>query len=406
MVRFASLRRLALSISIALGLLAALITLLLTWDIGRRLAGPRVGLFAGLLLAASPMFAKHAWFARTDMLLTALVTAQFWAATRVRPFAFWTAAALAMLTKGPIGILIPALSLSIYWQSEGTLRQRWRELRWMPGLPLALVPFAAWFAAAIWRGGQPVFDQLVLSETIDRFRAHSSKSKENRHVLYYIPHFLARMAPVSLLSLLGLTRLGVRRRSRRVESGADAPHSEAVVAMAGWWLVATLTLLSLIPSKRADRLFPLLPAACLLAAWVIDTFAVRGTATMLRVIAVLFFAVAAVASVLTMDPLVIVCSLVVAAASIGLIAAVAKKNHELIAGALTVAMLALIAVYQYRVPPSGDTRALPIEPRGQRSMVLPLDALQHPFDEASLLERWRDDRDQHDDGLKPVLHWV
>src|SRR5436309_1318855 len=139
-------------------LLAALITLLLTWDIGRRLAGPRVGLFAGLLLAASPMFAKHAWFARTDMLLTALVVAQFWAAIRVRPVAFWTAAALAMLTKGPIGILIPALSLSIWWRSEGTLRERWRELRWMPGLPLALVPFAAWFAAAIWRGGQPVFD--------------------------------------------------------------------------------------------------------------------------------------------------------------------------------------------------------------------------------------------------------
>ena len=86
------------------------------------------------------------------MLLTACVTAQFWAAARVRPLAYWTAAALAMLTKGPIGILIPALSLSIYWQSEGTLRQRWRELRWMPGLPLALVPFAAWFAAAIWRG--------------------------------------------------------------------------------------------------------------------------------------------------------------------------------------------------------------------------------------------------------------
>ena len=134
--------------------------------------------------------------------------------------------------------------------------------------------------------------------------------------------------------------------------------------MAGWWLIATLALLSLIPSKRADRLFPLLPAACLLAAWVIDTFAVRGTKTMLQVIAVLFFGVAVAASVLTMDPLVIACSVVVAAAAVTLLV---SKNHELIAGALTVAMLALIAVYQYRVPPSGDTRALPIESRIHRT---------------------------------------
>jgi 4-amino-4-deoxy-L-arabinose transferase-like glycosyltransferase len=319
-------------------LLAALITLLLTWDIGRRLGGPRLGLFAGLLLATSPMFAKHAFFARTDMLLTACVTAQFWAAARVKPLAFWTAAALAMLTKGPIGVLIPALSLSIWWWREGTLRERWRELRVMPGLPLALVPFAAWFAVALGTGGEPVYKQLVLIETVDRFR----KSKESRHILYYIPHFLARMAPVSMLASLALTKIR---------------------AMAGWWLITTLAIFSLIPSKRADRLFPLLPAACLLAAWVIDTFAVRGTATMLRVIGVLFFSVAVAASVLTLDPLVIACAFVVATAAVTLLA---SKNPDWIVGAIIMAMLALIAVYQYRVPPSGDTRALPIETRDQR----------------------------------------
>jgi 4-amino-4-deoxy-L-arabinose transferase-like glycosyltransferase len=328
-------------------LLAALAALLLTWDLGRRLAGARVAMFAGLLLATSPMFTKQLWFARTDMLLTMLIVAQFHAAIRMRPAAFWTAAALAMLTKGPIGILIPAASLSLCWWSEGTLAERWRALRWMRGLPLALVPFAIWFGAALGIGGAPVFDQLVRAETVDRFLAHSSKAKENRHLLYYIPHFLGRMAPASLLALVALARL--RRRGR----------SEAVIATAGWWLLATLTLFSLIPSKRADRLFPLLPAACLLAARAIDALDARGTKSVLRVIAVLLLATSIAAPLLVgADALVILCATLAGAAAMALFAAVARTDRRLIIASLTVAMLALTTIYQYRVPVSGDTRTL------------------------------------------------
>ena len=261
-------------------ILAAIATLWLTYSIARTLAGERAAFVAGLLLVASPMFSKHMYFARTDMLLTMLIVAQMFAAVRTKPLLFWTAAALALLTKGPVGVLIPMLACSAWWWRERTFRERWNAMRWQIGLPLSIAAFCAWFGAAIATGGRQVFDQLVISETLDRFRSHSSKSKENRHILYYIPHFLARMAPVSLFA----TYEAWRRKS----------------GIAMWWLTSGFVFLSLIPSKRADRLFPLLPAACILAAYVIDR----------------------------------------------------RRNPRLIALVLTVAMLIGIGLYQYGVIPS------------------------------------------------------
>jgi len=190
------------------------------------------------------------------MLLTALVIAQMWAAQRTRPAVFWTAAALALLTKGPVGVLIPAMACSAWWWSEHTLAERWNAMRWKIGVPLSIGAFGAWFGAALATGGRPVFDQLVIAETLDRFRAHSSKSKENRHILYYIPHFFARMAPVSLLAVAGM-KSGVK---------PSLPGRHFRPSLAFWWLTTGFVFLSLIPSKRVDRLFPLLPAACILAA--------------------------------------------------------------------------------------------------------------------------------------------
>jgi 4-amino-4-deoxy-L-arabinose transferase-like glycosyltransferase len=311
-------------------LAAGLAALILTWSIARTLAGERAALVAGLLFTASTMFSKHVYFARTDMLLTALVVLQAYAALQTRPLLYWTAAALALLTKGPIGLLIPALSCSVYWWARGEFRERWKQMRWAIGLPASLAVFAAWFAAAIASGGAAVFDQLVFAETLDRFSAHSSKSKENRHILYYIPHFLARMAPASLFSALALPR--VRR-------------SAHPLAFAGYWLMVTFVFVSLIPSKRADRLFPLFPAACILAGWVIDRFdsdeRVRGTAAVLA-FATIVFCAAGIA--LPPGP-----AIAVFAAGIALAFATRRRDPLFIAGCLTIAMLLIIAAYQFGV---------------------------------------------------------
>jgi len=319
-------------------LIAGLLTLFLTWSMARSLAGERAALIAGLLLTASTMFSKQVYFARTDMLLTALIVLQMYAALRLRPELYWFGAALALLTKGPIGLLIPALACSAWWWSGGEFRERWRSMRWTIGLPVSLALFAAWFGAAVAVGGQPVFDQLVFAETLDRFAAHSSKSKENRHILYYIPHFLVRMAPASLFAVIALPALW---RQRKAPTPAVAPH------FAAWWLVTTFVFLSLIPSKRADRLFPLFPAACILAGWVIDRFAteqrVRGTTTVLGVAAIVFCAGSFFFPTIPAIAL-FTCGAVLALAT-------RRRDPMVITAAMTAAMLIVIGLYQYLGPP-------------------------------------------------------
>jgi 4-amino-4-deoxy-L-arabinose transferase len=245
-------------------LLAGLLALLCVWNLATRLVGAGAAFGASLLLATAGMFSKHVYFARTDMLLTLLIVAQIWGAVRGRPIVLWFAAALAMMTKGPIGIVLPAIALSGWWWHRGELRPRWREMRPAIGLPLALLPFAIWFAAAVLTEGRAVWDQMVVAETVDRFVA-GSKSKEHRHVLYYVPHLVARMLPASLLALAAL------RHRRKPE-----------LALPLFWVAGMLVFLSLIPSKRADRLFPILPAMCMLAGYTLRER--RGVAIALSVV--------------------------------------------------------------------------------------------------------------------------
>ncbi|HVG24917.1 MAG TPA: glycosyltransferase family 39 protein [Thermoanaerobaculia bacterium] len=263
-------------------LVAGLLLLFLTWRITRRLASERAAVIAALLLVTTTMYVKLVYFARTDMLLAMFIALQIDAALRERPLTYSSAAALAMLTKGPIGILLPLLALSGWWVWRGEFRERWRTMRVAIGLPLSMIPFACWFGAAVYVEGRALWDQLVYAETLDRFSAASSKAKEHRHLLYYIPHFLVRFAPASLFATVALFRVEWRKR-------------EEPVLLAVFWVVVMLALFSIVPSKRADRLFPLLPGVCALAGWAIAT-PVRGTRAAMNIIAALLLAAGAYAA--------------------------------------------------------------------------------------------------------------
>lgn len=330
-------------------LLAGLGTLLLTWSMTQSLAGRRAALVAGVLLVCSTMVSKQMYFARTDMLLTFFVAAQIWAALESRALLCWTAAALAVLTKGPVGLLIPVATLTTWWWWEGSLRERARAIHLLPGIAASLVPFAAWFAAALYVDFPAVWEEMVVRETIDRFGS-GSKTMEHRHVAYYIPQFLARMAPASLLAVAALASMRWRR-------GESAPPN-----LPAWWLIAPFVLLSIIPSKRFDRLFPLFPAVCILAGWAVDRWLARertrGVGPTLGAIALVAIAGgAALASGLFAHPLRLDASsipaataagLLLAAAGIALLIAVMRRNSPGVIGAIAATMLIVIGFYQHR----------------------------------------------------------
>jgi hypothetical protein len=73
---------------------------------------------------------------------------------------------------------------------------------------------------------------------------------------FYLPHLLHRFAPWSLL-LIGLAVVAVRR-----SKGALSPETFWLVA----WSLGGLFVMSFVPSKRIDRIFPIVPPLCLLLA--------------------------------------------------------------------------------------------------------------------------------------------
>jgi 4-amino-4-deoxy-L-arabinose transferase-like glycosyltransferase len=101
--------------------LAALLTLLLCYELGRRMFTPITALLAGLMVASTPMLCAAARFANPDSLLngcTVLTLFLFW---RGLPKPGWFSFAaggvstgLGMLAKGPVGLMLPLTVIGLF----------------------------------------------------------------------------------------------------------------------------------------------------------------------------------------------------------------------------------------------------------------------------------------------------
>lgn len=123
--------------------LAALLTVFLTYELARFMFKPYTGLLAGFITATSIMLIAAARFANQDAILnfsTVLLFLLFWvhyAKTGKYAFILCSAAsALAVLSKGPVGLALPAAVILLFLFWEGRL-----HILWSPRLLLGIVVF-------------------------------------------------------------------------------------------------------------------------------------------------------------------------------------------------------------------------------------------------------------------------
>lgn len=252
-------------------LLAALASVGLTWDLARRLWGPRVALYAGAALLFAAQFAWQAKRAQIDPTLLGLTTLSLYGLLRhllTGPAWRWylagcVAAGLGVLAKG-VGAL-PLLVLALY---AGFWRQGWQGLaprspgagrRLGLGLLAALAPIALWLAALVgsaWLSGDPArwayVDELLFRQTAQRY-----VDPWHHHQPWW---YFAEVVAVAWLPLsLALPWL--------VPRFADAwRRRDARVWLPLAWALLVLVLFSLSPGKRDVYLMPALPALALAAA--------------------------------------------------------------------------------------------------------------------------------------------
>jgi 4-amino-4-deoxy-L-arabinose transferase-like glycosyltransferase len=178
---------------------------------------------------------------------------------RVYLFALLT---VAMLIKGPIvyAFLLPGIVL---FQLRGRTRPpgvqfctAWPD--WWPWIA-SLSVFLLWVTGGILF--QPgFFDEVVMREFLGRFGETIHRPQP---LYFYLPHLLHKFAPWSIL-LIAIALFDLA--SRRWKIG---PAFREISSGTFWllcWSLGGLIVMSLIPSKRVDRIFPVIPPLCLLLA--------------------------------------------------------------------------------------------------------------------------------------------
>jgi 4-amino-4-deoxy-L-arabinose transferase-like glycosyltransferase len=217
-----------------------------------------------LVLLTAPFFYAGAQFANMDMLVAACISgtilcaahAVLGASAAARPSraalaGAYVVAALGLLAKGLIGIVIPALVIGIWLVLFG---QAWMILRlvWLPGLALFAVIGLPWFllVQARYPG---FFEYFFVHHHFERFAAQGFNNPQP--VWFLVAVFAALTLPWSPF-LVGAARAYPHTVGR----------SRQVSALMWIWLVSTLIFFSIPNSKLIGYVMVALPPLGALAA--------------------------------------------------------------------------------------------------------------------------------------------
>ncbi|MDE2127359.1 MAG: glycosyltransferase family 39 protein [Armatimonadetes bacterium] len=318
--------------------LVALLTVGLITVIGWRWRCPRAGLFAGICFAAAPMTIVDARQMTTDGLLVlcfAASLAGFWLAYatilrtdggtwlhRAGWLLFWTSCALSILTKGAIGIVLPALVIAVFiaggqWRlscrlgagatlslepqptpAPGAIRVL-RALRPLPGC-LVLIVIAGPWHYLIWRAGGvdglgfTWVQQYIIRQHIGRFQGLDKL--HNEPMLSYLLFFALGFFPWSCFAFPALCR-----RLPRLDSGGSG--AEPLERFLRVWFWTIFIFFSAGAAKLPTYIAPAYPAAALLTgAWLDRLLTLAPNAAAIRslrksvAVALLFSGIIAIAT--------------------------------------------------------------------------------------------------------------
>jgi 4-amino-4-deoxy-L-arabinose transferase-like glycosyltransferase len=244
-------------------LLGAIVAVLLTFALGRRLFDPQIALLGAMFCASSLLLVIEAHLATTDaVLLATVVTAQgalsqyyLRVGEDIPPgpgvfVAFWVAQAMGILIKGPITPMISLLTI-------GCLVAADREVKWLRGLkPLRGILIVAalispWAVAiGLATGGAFFSDAIVgdlLSKAVGGMEAHGFPPG------YYLLLMPVTLWPASLFAGIALVRVWKSRSVRAIR-----------FCLA--WIIPVWVLFEMVPTKLPHYVLPTYPAVSLLIA--------------------------------------------------------------------------------------------------------------------------------------------
>ena len=264
--------------------LAAVALALLLFRSARSAYGLTAGLIAEAAFGLNLLSPRLATLVRTDMplaLVIFLIGALIW--QKIRAQTEWrlrdqvyvfVLLTVAMLIKGPIvyAFLLPGIGVFEWWRRRHAVvagvgdsgyshKVQFRQSAWPGWWPwvVSLAVFLAWVIGGILF--QPgFFDEVVMREFVGRFGETIHRPQP---LYFYLPHLLHKFAPWNLL-MVAIALVELHSRKWRLRSALRDMSPETFWLLC--WSLGGLIVMSLIPSKRVDRIFPVVPPFCLLLA--------------------------------------------------------------------------------------------------------------------------------------------
>ena len=252
--------------------LTALLTIIVVGWAVARFHGRHIGAAAAVVLGSTLLFFAGARINTTDMSVTAFLSvaiclfmvAQFdpqAARLRVRLCLLgWASIALAVLSKGLIGLLFPAMALCAFmlWERRVSIMSR-LSIGW--GLLVFMAIAAPWFVAMSLKHPD-FFDYFFVKEHFSRFLT-TADDRDHQ------PWFFAVVVLLGLFPWVGFLPISPGGWTSLVKTGRP-------VRFLLCWIVVVFVFFSVSKSKLPFYILPIFPALAILVAVHLSTLSMRS----------------------------------------------------------------------------------------------------------------------------------
>ncbi|WP_261205154.1 ArnT family glycosyltransferase [Laspinema sp. D2d] len=181
---------------------------------------------------------------------------------------FYGFIALAILAKGPVGIVLPGLIIGTFALYLGKVKELWREMKPWRGILIILTIALPWYILVILANGQTYIDTFFGYHNFERFTQVVNNHSEAWY--FYFLVLLTGFSPWSIYLPIAITRLRFWKRSR----WQNQPRANHLGLFALFWLIGIFIFFTVAVTKLPSYILPALPAAALLVAlfWSDESF--------------------------------------------------------------------------------------------------------------------------------------
>jgi 4-amino-4-deoxy-L-arabinose transferase-like glycosyltransferase len=163
-----------------------------------------------------------------------------------------------ILTKGPVGVVLPGIIIVAFVLYLGKVREMWREMHPILGLLIVLVVSVPWYVLVIWRNGWDFINAFFGYHNVERFT-----EVVNGHAgpwYFYFIVVLLGFTPYSIFLPGAIAQLKLWRRQHWL----NQERSQHLGLFAGCWFLGVFGFFTIAVTKLPSYVLPLMPAAALL----------------------------------------------------------------------------------------------------------------------------------------------